>query len=192
MLIEKAKKILLNGGIIVYPTETLYGIGADPFNENAVLKVFNLKKRPFNLPLSIAVSNIKMMNKVAKIDKITEKFYKKYLPGPYTLILKKRQKVSNLITSGLKTVGVRVPDNDFILELIEDFGPITSTSANIHGKNLPTNIEISKKQFGNKVDLYIDEGECKFKNPSTIIDMENKKILRKGALHIDLEEIYGK
>lgn len=191
MLIKKAKKILKNGGIVVYPTETLYGIAANPFDKNAVLKIFEIKKRPFSMPISIAVSNIEMLAQVAEVNEIVIKFYKKFLPGPYTLILKKKPNIPDLLTSNLETIGIRVPENLFTLKLIKEFGPITSTSANIHGNELPINIEIAKKQLKDKVDLYVDHGECKYKIPSAIIDIENKKILRKGPIPIKLEEIYG-
>ena len=191
MLINKAKNILINSGIIVYPTETIYGIGVNAFDEIAIKKIFSMKKRPKKLPISIAVSNLEMVSKVAEINEIVERIYERFLPGPITLILKKKPNISNLLTSNMDTIGIRVPDHDFTLKLIEKFGPITSTSANIHGNELPINIKIAKKQLGDLVDLYIDFGECKYKKPSTIIDIENHKIIRQGPNSIKLEDIYG-
>lgn len=190
MLMSRAKEILSSGGVIVYPTETLYGLGVNPFDENAIHKVFNIKKRPLNLPISVAVSNIEMITKVAELNNESMNICKRFLPGPFTLILKKKPIIPNLLTSNKETIGVRVPDQNFTLNLIQEFGPITSTSANIHGYDLPTNIEIAKKQLGEYVNLYIDRGESKYKSPSTIIDVENRKILREGPIPISLEELY--
>lgn len=187
---SRAKEILSSGGVIVYPTETLYGLGVNPFDENAIHKVFNIKKRPLNLPISVAVSNIEMITKVAELNNESMNICKRFLPGPFTLILKKKPIIPNLLTSNKETIGVRVPDQNFTLNLIQEFGPITSTSANIHGYDLPTNIEIAKKQLGEYVNLYIDRGESKYKSPSTIIDVENRKILREGPIPISLEELY--
>lgn len=191
MLINKAKDILSNSGIIVYPTETLYGIGTNPFDEKAILKIFDIKKRKKTLPISIAVSNIEMLKQLAEVNEQVLKIYRRFLPGPFTLILKKKPVIPDLLTSNMDTIGVRVPKHDFTLRLIEEFGPITSTSANIHGKEFPINIKIAKKQLGQKVDMYIDYGECQYKSPSAIIDIENKKILRNGPIPVKSEDIYG-
>jgi L-threonylcarbamoyladenylate synthase len=170
--IDRAVEVLNNGGVIIYPTDTVYGIGCDINNERAIEKLISIKKRSNN-PMSVAVSSIDMIKQVAVIE--DNKVFN-LLPGPFTFILKKK-KVSDSITSGLPTVGVRIPDNDIALKIIEKFGkPIITTSANISNKPSPKSLK--------EVDISADfmvQGECKYKLGSTVVDLKNKKILRNGA-----------
>jgi len=172
--LDKAVKILKQGGIIVYPTDTVYGVGCNVFDEKAVKKLLEIKNRGRN-PLSVAVSNIEMIEKVAFIKE--RDFIKKLLPGPFTFVLKKKPIVSDLITAGLDTVGVRIPDNKFVLEMIKKAGfPVIATSANKSGQESAT----SPEQVDLKVDFVV-KGECKHKKPSTVFDLEKKIIIRQGA-----------
>ena len=139
--ISKAITALLNGKIIVYPTDTLYGLGADIFNENAVTKIFDIKKRPLSEPLSVAVSDLETLKKIAFVDEKSTKLINSFLPGKLTIILNKKDIVPDLITGGLKKVAIRIPDNEIALDILSRFGPITATSANIHGKKTPDNID---------------------------------------------------
>jgi L-threonylcarbamoyladenylate synthase len=180
----KAIKALRNGQVIVYPTDTLYGLGADIFNEEAVKKIFKIKKRGANDPLPVAVANIKQLEKIAIIDGKSRILIKAFLPGKLTIVLKKKKNVSDLVTGGLDKVAVRIPNNKIALDLLSNFGPLTATSANIHGKKPPiniTDINIQLKDSG--IAIYLDNGKLNGK-PSTIVDMTEKpfKIIRKGSI----------
>ena len=130
---SKAITALSNGEIVVYPTDTLYGLGADIYNNDAVKKIFKIKKRPLKIPLSIAVSDYKELEKIAYTNNKIKKLAESFLPGRLTLILHKKSCISDIVNSGLDKIAVRIPDNNFTLELLSNFGPITATSANIHG-----------------------------------------------------------
>ncbi|MDD3986120.1 MAG: L-threonylcarbamoyladenylate synthase [Methanobacterium sp.] len=180
--IEVARTVMKEGSIIVYPTDTVYGIGANIFDEEAILKVFSAKKRSKNKPLSICVSKIQDINNIAYMDLKTSKIADKILPGPYTLILKKKNNVSSFLSADSDKIGVRIPDNEICRELSRDF-PITSTSANISGQNIPESVEEVVKQLGSTVEIILDAGICKHGIPSTVIDMTiyPPEIIRKGA-----------
>ena len=180
----KAIAALANGEIIVYPTDTLYGLGADIYNADAVRKVFEIKKRPMSNPLSVAVSSFNELEKIAFTDDKTRCLAESFLPGKLTLILKKKDCISDVVTGRLDKVAVRIPDNEVALELLSNFGPLTATSANIHGRKTPGIISDISMQFKeNDVSLYLDIGKLA-SQPSTIVDMtgEQIKIVREGAI----------
>lgn len=174
---------LNKGEVIVYPTDTLYGLGADIYNDSAVKKIYLYKKRSFNKPLSIAVSSVEDLKTVAYVDDRIIRVAETFLPGKLTLILKKKNIISDILTSGRNDVAVRIPDNNIALKILSVFGPVTCTSANIHGIPTPNKIKDIKIQFIDKINIYIDVGELKNK-PSTIVDMSGEKvmILREGAI----------
>ena len=182
-VIDEALFFLKKGELIVYPTDTIYGIGADIYNKQAVKKVFSVKKRPKVLPLSIAVSSLDQMLDIAYLDTKSSILAEKFLPGQLTLILNKKEKVSDVITSGSKKVAIRFPDDSIALKIIENFGPITCTSANIHNKNTPNVISKIRMQFKDEIAFYIDRGEL-ISSPSTIVDATSDKIkiIREGNL----------
>ena len=182
--LSKAIAALANGEIIVYPTDTLYGLGADIYNADAVRKVFEIKKRPMSNPLSVAVSSFNELEKIAFTDDKTRRLAESFLPGKLTLILKKKDCISDVVTGRLDKVAVRIPDNEIALELLSNFGPLTATSANIHGRKTPGIISDISMQFKeNDVSLYLDIGKLAGQ-PSTIVDMTGKqiKIVREGAI----------
>jgi L-threonylcarbamoyladenylate synthase len=182
--VSTAIKALKQGNIIVYPTDTLYGLGADIYNETAIKKIFKIKKRPNSMPLSIAVFDFDEIKKIAFINKSAKVLIDRFLPGKLTLILKKKSEISDQITSGLDKVAIRIPNNSIALEILSNFGPITATSANIHGNKTPFIISDIVMQFkNNDIDMYIDDGKIAGK-PSTIVDVSerNIKILREGAI----------
>jgi L-threonylcarbamoyladenylate synthase len=182
--IDKILKVLADGGIIAYPTDTLYGVGCDALNEDAVKRVFEIKGRDFSKPMSIAASSIEMLDQYVKMTDDTKSFLQKLLPGPYTILLPKKDLISNLVTAGSDLVGVRIPDYDLILGIIKKFGrPIITTSANLSGEE-----DITKYEDITLPVDYVIEGECKYNGPSTVFDPINKKILRRGvgAERIDL------
>jgi len=181
--LSKAITALSKGEVIVYPTDTLYGLGADIFNNSAVKKVFEIKNRNFKNPLSVAVSDFSEIEKIAYVDENIKNLVDCFLPGKLTFVLKKKKIVPDLITGGFDKVAVRIPDNDIALNLLFQFGPLTATSANIHGKETPDNIKEINFQLKDNVSVYLDYGKLKNK-PSTIVDftLDKPKVLREGAI----------
>ena len=182
--ISKAVKALSEGKLIVYPTDTLYGLGADIFNEDAIKKLYKIKKRKLSEPLSVAVANIDEIEKIALVNENARILAKNFLPGRLTLVLEKRPIVPDIVTSGLDNVAVRIPNNDIALEIISNFGPITATSANIHGKETPRIIKDIVMQFKKSdVSVFIEDGALEEK-ASTIVDVTSSPplILREGDI----------
>ena len=182
----KPAQIIKQGGIVVFPTETVYGIGTNGLDEKAIEKLYKIKQRPINKPIILLVSDIKMIENLAKdITSIEYKIMKEFFPGPLTIILKKEKIVPNNLTANTDTIGIRIPDNEIARKLIEYSNvPIATTSANISDK--PSGIEIKniRKDFGDKVDMYIDGGKSKLGIGSTIIKVEDGElhILRHGSI----------
>lgn len=181
--VSNAIKALKTGNLIVYPTDTLYALGADIFNDDAVKRVFKVKKRPCSNPLSVAVANFDVITKIAYTNDVVKKIVERFLPGPLTIILQKKDPVSNVITSGLDKIAVRIPKNDIALDLLSAFGPLTVTSANIHGEKTPYVIKEIMMQFSTNISVYLDDGRLDAK-PSTIVDLTSEKptIVRKGSI----------
>ncbi len=173
-VIDEAVKVLADGGVILYPTDTVYGLGANIFNRKAVKKVYNIKKRSYLKPVSLLVSSKDAIPLVSKASLNQLNFIDKYLPGPYTFILKKSKIVPRHLTSGSANVGVRVPKSEIACSLAKIF-PITTTSANLSNKDTLNTPEEILKQLGCEVDLIIDVGPLKFGNPSTIIDLTGEE-----------------
>ena len=179
-------EIIKNGGIVVFPTETVYGIGTNGLYKEAVQRLYKIKERPLNKPISLLVSDYEMIEKVVKdINELEYKIMKKFFPGPLTIILNKKDIVPDIVTSGGSTVGIRMPEEEITRKLIEYAGvPIAAPSANISGK--PSGIDLQEiiKEFGDMVDYYIDGGKSKIGIGSTIVKVENNtiKILREGSI----------
>ncbi|MBI5060749.1 MAG: threonylcarbamoyl-AMP synthase [Candidatus Aenigmarchaeota archaeon] len=179
--LKKALAALRKDGIIVYPTETSYGLGCDATNPATVKKLLKIKKEPRGRPCSVIISSIGMAKEYAKFGKTALVLIKKFMPGPLTLVCEKTNKTPNVLSK--KTIAFRISGNKFANSLAERFGkPITSTSANIHGYGSIYDIGKIKKVFLGKVDLIIDAGSLPRRRPSTIFDLEAKKILRKGPI----------
>ncbi|MFT0897968.1 L-threonylcarbamoyladenylate synthase [Candidatus Methanoprimaticola sp. MG2] len=182
------------GKLIVYPTETVYGIGADIYNEAAVKNLYVVKNRPFDMPLSVAVSDKAMLERVAVLNENADKLIKAFMPGPITIIIKKQPDVPDIVTSSSQKVGIRMPDNRFALELVRRTGPIVATSANLHSHPDAVNVDAAIADFGDSVDTYIDSGECTLGMPSTIVWLMDKEveIIRQGAIPADkIREVLG-
>ncbi|PIT84033.1 threonylcarbamoyl-AMP synthase [Candidatus Micrarchaeota archaeon CG10_big_fil_rev_8_21_14_0_10_45_29] len=174
-----ANALLGMGEVICYPTDTIYGLGADATNAQAVQKVLEIKGSSAQKPLSAIFSGWEMASKYVKIDEGARQMLEKITPGPFTFILPLKKK---LAASKNKYLGCRVPDNKFCLQICEKFGkPIISTSANLSGQSPVSNLALLDEEISQKISLAIDGGECEFSQGSTIIDVENKKIIRKGA-----------
>jgi L-threonylcarbamoyladenylate synthase len=182
--LERINAELKAGRLVVYPTETLYGLGANAFDETAVKHVFMIKKRPFDMPISIAVSDMQMLESVAILDPTARKLAMKFMPGPITLILTKKPNVPDIVTAATDEIGIRMPDHAFALRLIKRFGPITSTSANLHAQPDPTTVKSCVDDLGENVSIYIDCGKTKEGHRSTIVAVHDGKIelIRQGVI----------
>jgi L-threonylcarbamoyladenylate synthase len=175
--IKIASDIIKKNGIVIYPTETVYGIGANIFSNVALEKVFAIKKRDKDKPVSVAVSDLGVMEDLVYIGEKEKRFIDMFLPGPVTVVLKKKEKVPDILTSGSELVGIRFSAHETTIKLIQLAGvPITSTSANISGEAPPKRVA----QIKIAADYIIDGGDCSGE-PSTVVDLVNGKILRKGA-----------
>lgn len=199
MLIEDikiAQEILEREDIVAIPTETVYGLAANIFSEKAIKKIFELKKRPFFNPLIVHIKSIDYLTQIADdipVDamKLAETFW----PGPLTLVLKKKSEISDLITSGKKTVGIRVPNHKLTLRLLQNIDfPLAAPSANTFQSISPTLPEHVVKNFGQNLAI-LDGGPCQLGLESTILGFENEKVIlyRLGAISIeDIEKVVGK
>lgn len=190
--IEEALNALKTGGLVIYPTDTLYGLGCNALDASAIERVFAVKKRPATNPLPIAVDSIEMMRRYAELTDTAEKLAAAFLPGPLTLVLK-RKGLPDALTGGLPEVGIRIPGGDTALKLIELLGaPITATSANISGSDPPVTAEDAASQVGD-AEIVLDGGRLEKGVPSTVIDLTGKpKILREGPIkREDLEKVIG-
>lgn len=188
-VVDAAVEVLSQGGLVVYPTETLYGIGADATNANAVKKLTEYKNRPFGKPYSIAVINQKMAEEYVELNQTAKDLYREFLPGPLTVVSKGRHKVAPGVESEDGTLGIRIPDYKLVMDIVKKFGkPITSTSANASYKKRPYKISdildnISDKQK-DLIDLIIDAGTLPPNEPSTVVDtaLDDAVTLRQGDI----------
>ena len=185
--IHEAVKILNYGGTVVYPTDTLYGLGANALNEIAVRKIYKIKNRSFSKPLPIIARNMSWAKELAHINiGVEEMLNKLWIDGKVTAILRQKDIIPDQLTAGTKTIGIRVPNYVFLDKLLVKFGyPLTSTSANISGEEGTGDINQIVKSFENselKPDLVIDAGVLPKASPSTVIDLttDKPKILRVG------------
>ncbi len=174
-VIKETIQLLKNGGLVVYPTETVYGLAVDATKQSAVDKLLAFKSRREGKPLSIAVTDQKMAEQFVEINEQASKLYSRFLPGPYTIISKYKKGLAQGVASEFGSVGVRIPDYSLVLKIVEALNaPITATSANASGKKRPYEISdilnnISNKQK-NLIDLVIDAGTLPPNEPSTVID----------------------
>ncbi len=184
--IEKASNLIKEGKLVLFPTETVYGIGADGLNEQAVKNIFIAKGRAQDNPLILHVSSFEMITRIAKnINEVEKNLIFKFFPGPLTIILERTKIVPDVVTGGLNTVGVRMPSNIIAKTLIEKANtPIAAPSANISGKPSGTNIKDIFDELNNKVDCIIDGGNTDIGLESTVVRViDNKvKILRPGKI----------
>jgi len=190
-IIRKAAEILKKGGLVIYPTDTAYGLGANALDEEAVRKVYGIKGRDFSKPTHVIVRDWKMTEELAETNDLAKKLYDNFLPGPLTIILPKKKIVPDILTAGLKTIGIRIPNNEVTKILSNDLPfPYTTPSANKSGGKTPYSIDEVKKELNiEKIDLIIDAGKLPEVKPSTIVDLSLSppKILREGS--ITLKEI---
>lgn len=190
---EQAKQVLKSGGIVIYPSDTCYGIAVNALNQQAIQNVYTLKGRENTKPLHVNLAKFKEANRYTYIHQLANTLATKFLPGPLTIVLKKCPdlQLSNLLTANKPTVGLRVPDCVFCKELAKIYStPYTATSANKAGADDTYSVESILKQFENdldKIDLIVDGGELPKVAPSTVVDLSNKElnVLREGPISLD-------
>ena len=188
-LISEAIDIMAKGGVILYPTDTVYGLGANIFNNEAVQRIYEIKKRDPSKPLSVLVQDTESLELIADLNRNSREIVNKWLPGPFTFILNKKKIVSPYVSASAK-VGVRIPDYKIARALASLF-PITTTSANITNECTLSNPQDILRQIGDTVDLVIDVGDLDKAKPSTVIDLSSSKptLVRNGFDSNDLGSI---
>jgi L-threonylcarbamoyladenylate synthase len=195
-IIERAAKLIARGEVIVCPTDTGYAFSVNALDSRAITKVFQLKGRAFSNPIHIAVGSIEEADNYARINAAACYLASHYLPGALTLVLKKKETVPSLLVAGLNTVGIRIPDNKVMLQLVAKVGkPLTTTSANISGKPTPYAVDEIIAQLGDSirnVALILDQGPLSRRDLSTIIDLSVSppQLIRQGRLSwMDIREV---
>lgn len=185
-LINHCVNEIEKGSIGVLPTDTVYGIGCDCFNINAIQKLYSIKNRKLNKPINILVSNINMINKVVKrVNPIEKKLIEHFWPGALTIIFDKSDVVPDVLTAGLNTIGIRMPNNKLCLEIINKLkNPIAMSSANISDNDPDETLDNLLLDFNSKVNFIVYDKYSKYKVPSTIVRVENDEILilREGSI----------
>lgn len=191
--IEEAAKALKNGGLVAFPTETVYGLGANAFDKNAVERIFTTKGRPADNPLIVHIADKKQITSVAdEMNETAKKLVNTFFPGPLTLVLPASADLPSVVTAGLKTVGVRMPANDLTLKFLKECGtPVAAPSANLSGRPSPTTWKAVADDLEDRLDNTIDcvlKGEAaQYGLESTVVDCttETPVVLRTGAVTIE-------
>ena len=198
--LEVIKNELNNNGIIIYPTDTVYGVGASIDSLKGLQKIYEAKERNFNSPLIALLSKVEYIEKIAIIDEekkiIIEKLASEFWPGALTIILNKKENVPDIMVSNGETVGVRIQDLKLAQDIIESVGGILpTTSANISGEKTPRSYEELSEKFKERVEVIVDGGKSPLGIESTILDLTKTlpKILREGAIKKEtIEKVIGK
>lgn len=194
--LKRAGSIIREGGLVVFPTETVYGLGANAFDKDAVSKIFDVKKRPRLDPLIVHIANLKDIKRLClKVGEKVELLIRRYWPGPLTLVLQKSSAIPDIVTAGLENVAIRMPSHPIALRFIKEAGvPIAAPSANLFGHLSPTTTQDIQEEIKEEVDLIIDGGRCLIGVESTVLELETKPvILRPGGLPIEeIEQEIGK
>ena len=189
--VTRAAEVLSAGGVILYPTDTLYGLGADAFSDAAFQRICEIKDRDERRPIHAVFENLAMAKAYAEISPLGRRLAEAFLPGPLTLVFKKKPSVTTGIGHNLSSIGVRVPKNKFCLALAHEFGkPYTTTSANISGAEPPATFQGIVEQLGGNtelIDLAIEGGALPAYLRSTVVDVRNDEphVLREGAISSD-------
>lgn len=189
--IEFCAEVIKSGGVVVFPTETVYGIGANAFDPDACRKIFKIKKRPFRNPLIVHICDLDMLHRVvAHVEERAKKLIEKFWPGPLTIVFEKKRDIPGIVTANLKTVAVRFPSDKIAQRLIKAAGvPIAAPSANVSGYVSPTDKTHIIDDFKNErlVDVVLFRGKTKLGLESTIVDVTQKKpvILRLGSVTVE-------
>ena len=192
--IEEAARVIRDGGLVIFPTDTLYGLGANAFNQAAVERMFQVKRRGREKAVSVLVASF------AEAESLTEEvpppvlnLMSHFWPGPLTLLFKANDKVPAILTANSKKIGISIPDNKVALALIKASNtPLTGSSANLSGEPDPLRVEEVERELSGQVELIIDGGKLKSGKPSTVVDITSFKVLREGSIGRErIEEILG-
>lgn len=182
-LVRRVVETLRQGGVIAYPTDTIYGIGCDIFNRKGVKKIYQIKQRDPRKPFSFICADLSEVANYSQVSNFAFKIMKRYLPGPYTFVLEASRVVPDLLTTKQKTVGIRIPANPIALEIVKELGhPLVTTSANITGEATFQDPKDIQESLGKMLDLVVDGGILPGE-PSTVISLVNDQIevLRQGT-----------
>ena len=188
-ILEEIVNVLDNDGLIIFPTDTVYGIACNSFSESAIKKIYSAKKRSLDKPICVLTNSIDKINMV--VDNISNKekeLIDKYMPGNLTIVFNKKNIVPDILTANKNTIGLRIPNNDIALKILSSYpNPLAVTSVNISGNKCGTSLNDFVDEFSDKVDIIIDSGICN-DTPSTIIKVIDNdiEILRHGSLNINM------
>ena len=182
--VDRIRGCLAKGGLVVHPTDTVYGLAADPFQEAAVARLYAAKERPREMAVSMTVAEVDDIFRYAVRTPLAENFCRKNLPGPYTVVLRATPDAPRALVNRQGLVGLRIPDHPIPRLIAKAYGPVTTTSANRHGQPSPTSCDEAKAQLGEAIDLYIDAGPSPIGQESTVVDLSGPKakVLRQGAV----------
>lgn len=187
--LKEIKEILDQDGIIIFPTDTVYGIGCNCYSEIALKKLYSFKNRPLTKPINVLADSISKIETVSKELKGKEReLIEKYMPGDLTIIVDKKENVPDLLTANLDTVGVRIPNHEMALKILENYPyPLATTSVNLSGDSPGIEVSDFIEEFKDKVDMIVDGGKSPIGVASTIVRVENDqiKILREGRLTVE-------
>ena len=185
-VVEKSTDVLQKGGVLVYPTDTIYGLGGDPFQPATVERIYKIKGRDFQNPIHVLIGSLEMLNQlVDNVPDVVQKLMRAFWPGPLTIIFKAKTSVQGRFLASDHTIGVRLPDHAFCRQLSTAFGkPILSTSANLSGGENPLSLEEVPAEIQQLVDLLVDERRLQQSAPSTIVKVSNRhvRLIREGAI----------
>lgn len=193
--LSESIRILKNGGIIVFPTETVYGVGALPSKVEAIEKIYKIKGRDRSKALLLHISKIESLELAQYVPPEAFKLIKRFWPGPLSLILRASERIPRNVIGNGDTVGFRMPNNFFFQKIANSLGPIAATSANRSGNPSPTSVKNAYEQLGDFVDLYVDGGEIEIGIASTILDLTRDRptVLRKGTISVsEIESVIGR
>ncbi len=182
--IERAKTVLTSGGVIAFPTDTVYGVAVPVFDERSIYKLYEAKNRPVDKAIPVLIGEQEQLGLIAsKVPESAHKLIKAFWPGPLTIVIPKQQNLPQNL-SAYPTVGVRMPDYEFTLKLLNETGPLATTSANISGMENPLSAGEVFHQLGGRIDLILDGGTTPGSIPSSVVDFSQTppKVLREGTI----------
>lgn len=190
---DEIKACILKGDVVAFPTETVYGLGVQFGNKKALDSLFTVKNRDQKKAVTLMLSHIDMLEKYAYVDERIMKVAKAFMPGRITLVLNRKESVDPAMTNGLPTIGIRIPDSPFVLDLINKVGPLSVTSANLSGGGNTTNEKEVLEQLDGRIPLVV-KGQTSSSLASTVVKLTDGKveILREGAItKEDIEEVFN-
>lgn len=177
---DQARDILDDGGLVVYPTETVYGLGADALDAVAVERVFEAKDRDRSKPVSMAVPDVQTATEYVRLTDREKRFMERFLPGPVTVVVERGPAVPDVLTAGRDRVGIRIPDNEIALQLADVGGPVTATSANVSGTSNARHADAVDDSICDAAGIVLDGGETPG-GGSTVVDVSSETVHRQGA-----------